>query len=1386
MRRAGKAEKATDAEDGRAAERKERKESTLALKAGFYRAIFRLRRTFSVRDFRYRVPWVLGLATRPPTDGLLDRSGVSLPFGPPPADSSGTQWWFCDGGVYLEVPGAAATSPKGAAAWRRVLGELVDHRPERPVDSLVVSVSSRELRSARQDSTGRQELEKAADVLYERIWQAQRRLGLRLPIYLVVTQCESLPGFGQLVGRLQEPLRRQIFGWSNPYSLDTAYRSDWIEEAFGTLGERLRRVLIELFTERPPAVGADEIFLFPRELRALEEPLRRFSDRVFKPSSYHEPMMLRGVFFTGSSEDLAGADEASDPDLPRALSRERSEVSSGSFLLDLVEQKIFPEGALARPTAGRVQSRSRAVRIAQAFFLLTTLCLGLGVWHAYRTLSESNRVLVPFLEQFSKNMINVYAARNQGLATDRRTARSRAAHFAEGLAQIDISRYRSIFLPTSWFDPVDSELRRTLRLGFEQIIAEALRLELEARVEELLRKDWAVRAPSEEGIFRAHRQGSEDRAFALPVERKPQFQSMRQFVTELVVLDQNQRLFNDLRKTDGAELERLSRLAEGLFGYQLPEAFFRNSGLYAEALSGGGYRGFRPQAFRERVAGRLTDLSRNVDLALYEESTLISVLEDLVVRLDQLRSGSWLGGAGRGVIDGVVERLGEADDLVASEAVSWAFSDAFDLGEAYRETMNLAASTQFLIPGQEASDLAHVDEVQGLLEDSEAGWVVLRRSLRELRSDVTGPILAGDEETLIPALSDDARVLHAALLAYRSERFLADRGGSDGVPLQLMVPMSAGSLRRWDTIFLEQAVNLYEAYLHFRDGGLKEFPDGVREPLRLIARSGLYNQMTEAIRRAQTFVPRPVSSDPRLMEEPLRQEVELFQAAAPTLNRLLGIFEDLQLWDAKSELERTFLQQGEGFLTQVDALLQAKQLYRTREGNFAWWDGRGNLAFRSFGAGDEAELVSYLDLQREEIRHLGRNLAQPVVNSLGQELVTKSSKAQTLHLAWQGILSALADYDEKKPGNSVAELERLIQGGMSRVRLADCARARVAPPRAGVRTDYFASRELDLKRELHQRCLELASAQALASYGEVASFFNQHLAGRYPFAAGSESEHSEADPERLKTFFQLLDPAAEEILAIPENHPRFAGRGPDSLAFIRQMRRAQVFFKPFVGGLAEQVAGEEEAPSAVAPPLAAAAEEALAEVPTFDLRVSFRVNREREAGAFRIIRWGLGIGDSEVSSRQPDPVGRWVLGQPVRLVLGWASDSPVVPQAPASVPGTWVEGRTAIFERQGSWALLRFLQDFASPARDFEDFKDPSPHTLKFFASTVPAAEAAGEEALAAVEPEPVAVFVRVEVLPPGGKEPLVLPELPSLAPLLPPAERPEGRLTSGGFFDGR
>ena len=192
------------------------------VRRSFARAESSLRRKLPGWRRRYAHPWVLAMG---PADGgkttLLSRSGMALPYGGPVPDSPGISWWAFEGGIVLDVAGRSCLQSEACTSddeeWRGLLRKIRKSRRRRPVDAVLLALPITELLPS--GSQGDQRLARAASRaghLHRKLVEAQRQLRMRLPIYLVVSHCDRLPGFASLRDSLAAGERQQIVGWSNP------------------------------------------------------------------------------------------------------------------------------------------------------------------------------------------------------------------------------------------------------------------------------------------------------------------------------------------------------------------------------------------------------------------------------------------------------------------------------------------------------------------------------------------------------------------------------------------------------------------------------------------------------------------------------------------------------------------------------------------------------------------------------------------------------------------------------------------------------------------------------------------------------------------------------------------------------------------------------------------------------------------------------------------------------------------------------------------------------------------------------------------------------------------------------------------------------------------
>jgi len=117
------------------------------LRSSFRTAVGAIEANIAGRDKRYDVPWVVLLhdgdaATRPP----IEACGISsaLAGDQPASTSDGPRWHLFDRGVVVELESDQLDGPVGRddmeKRWEEFLSLCGRYRPQRPLDSVIVSV----------------------------------------------------------------------------------------------------------------------------------------------------------------------------------------------------------------------------------------------------------------------------------------------------------------------------------------------------------------------------------------------------------------------------------------------------------------------------------------------------------------------------------------------------------------------------------------------------------------------------------------------------------------------------------------------------------------------------------------------------------------------------------------------------------------------------------------------------------------------------------------------------------------------------------------------------------------------------------------------------------------------------------------------------------------------------------------------------------------------------------------------------------------------------------------------------------------------------------------------------------------------------------------------
>ena len=342
-------------------------------------------------DYLYDKPWYvfIGAPGSGKTTALLN-AGLGFPLAARMGQAAvrgaaGTRycdWWFTDEAVLLDTDGRYAlqasdgqpAEPADVAGWERFLALLKKTRPRRPLNGVLLTVSVQDL--LQKSPTERRA---HAAQLRARLQELHTGLGVRPPVYVLVTKADLIAGFDETFGDLGKEEREQAWGFSFAYEPDARDSSPM--QAFGSefaaLDKRLReRLLDRLEAGRGPLRRA-AAFAFPQQFAALKGLLGGFLEAVFAGGgSLDETALLRGVYFTSGTQEGTPVDRVLGT-LARAFGIDgRADTAAGArgksfFLSRLMREVVFAEQGLVgenrrAETLRRVRRRAGALALGLA------------------------------------------------------------------------------------------------------------------------------------------------------------------------------------------------------------------------------------------------------------------------------------------------------------------------------------------------------------------------------------------------------------------------------------------------------------------------------------------------------------------------------------------------------------------------------------------------------------------------------------------------------------------------------------------------------------------------------------------------------------------------------------------------------------------------------------------------------------------------------------------------------------------------------------------------------------------------------------------------------------------------------------------------------------
>ena len=277
-----------------------------------------------------------------------------------------------------------------AKAWDNFLALLRKSRPRRPINGVLLTVNTQDL--LQQNATERKE---HAQKLRTRLHDLQAKLGVRAPIYVLITKSDLVAGFNETFEAYSKDQRDQVWGFTFDPNASSASALATFEAEYTALEQHLSSGLFERMQAERDGTKRASIFSFPVEFAGLRAVLGEFMATVFASGgALQEDVRLRGVYFTSGTQEGTPIDRVMG-----ALSRSfglqaRHAAAVGQrgksfFLRRLLQDVIFNERDLVAFNQGAERRRLLLRSVGFAAIALVSVGL-LGAWATSFTRNQAH------------------------------------------------------------------------------------------------------------------------------------------------------------------------------------------------------------------------------------------------------------------------------------------------------------------------------------------------------------------------------------------------------------------------------------------------------------------------------------------------------------------------------------------------------------------------------------------------------------------------------------------------------------------------------------------------------------------------------------------------------------------------------------------------------------------------------------------------------------------------------------------------------------------------------------------------------------------------------------------------------------------------------------
>ncbi|WP_158998522.1 type VI secretion protein IcmF/TssM N-terminal domain-containing protein [Pigmentibacter ruber] len=1084
---------------------------------------------------------------------------------------------------------------------KKIISTIAKFRYLKPISSIILKIPITEIADIYFESqTIKKEKIKILALNYQNILNYIQNLsGLKIPVYLFVTELEEIYGFNQFTSQLSEDVKNQIFGWSNPYDLEAIFKENFFDEAINSILEKIKQFNIEKQICDGENIYNKDTINFPLELELYLIELKEFINIIFNNKSFNHSYTLRGIYLTGfEAEGLRVPIKSKNNSLYFSNFKAPNEfINFGKslFIKDVFFRKVLPEIKLSSPTFNYFLSAQRYALYPKIIlpFLIITFSFS-TYFFAKKTKNyvdmvdkniyyltsyidknyEQNKIKLKDKEISIKNIVYVYDMYNPIFENDIKSIFYPISYLSRYTENIEYL-YNNLLI-FYVIKPIRySLLDKNSKLITNNLVGYSDNLELEININEL--KDLY--------------------AFSELSWKNENYIDLFNKLNEKVNVVDSTKLLNYLLDADLSDL-------------------FDKYNINFKVNKDQNQENIDLRLIKNAFSKKFLDLLTSAKQGIEGDSSLFQISNSVVEKIDNIDKDLTINIAQKKFND-LYELLNK---LIDNSFVST------KQGNFKIPTNLLNPIERIKIILQKSILLSDENSLQ-IFENKIKEAVSLRNSKSlSFNSQVLGALFLAqktdkgknDSEIII---SPQIPELLATLDKFKEKNFMMNSIG-----IKLPENIQYQEKYKWSESDLEYLESLLIEYDKFLSNETKTINPKFITLLTKYAAQSISFEMLLKVKHTDDI---SFESENKKIS---KEKILGFNQNIKRNTYILSKLKEIGAINLLKSIENSFNTDISLFLSYIHEDFNNRGFFSPKNANFKWWNGIENLAFQAYMVNDIKELNEYIELQKNEIIKIKNDYVQNLLQ-LSDFIGSDFSQNDLKNIVfWKNNIAAL---DLKSKDSSFLTLQDFIVNTMPKINTLNCNEIIEKYNNNSSIYDFFFEKQKNILVLLKNQCNELIENFYKNEYDKLALFFNKEISGKFPFSLNLPVNSSdELDIDKFSRLYSMYNSFRDlekyKVLISDKN------KWKDTFEFLSKLDNIFkiIQFDP-VKSEADQL--------------------------KLNFLVDLKISKNYEENTESIVEREFDFGNKQISTTNRIKKISWEYLDPTTISLRWAKDFPVYP-----------------------------------------------------------------------------------------------------------------------------